>query len=62
MRRNGSITAHSREWPLYEEHVEELWARGSVEPRFRMVAVLSQPSEDRAEKESLDEPVSYSWE
>jgi hypothetical protein len=45
MKRNGSLTAHSREWPLYER-------REVVDGRAVMVLSLS--SEDRVEKEQLD--------
>jgi hypothetical protein len=46
MKWNGSMTAHSREWPLYE--------RCEVRDG-RTVMVLSLSPEDRAKKERLDE-------
>jgi hypothetical protein len=45
MKRNGTLTAHSREWPLYERYEV-------VEGRT--VTILSLSDKDRAEKESLD--------
>jgi hypothetical protein len=45
MRRNGTLTAHSREWPLYER-------RETIDGRTVMVLSLS--PEDRDEKEQLD--------
>lgn len=41
-RRNGFITAHGREWPLYER-----WESEKM--------VLSMSPEDQAEKERLDQ-------
>lgn len=47
-KRNGSITAHGRQWPLYERFEDG-------------VMVLFMRPEDRAEKEQLDEQSLKSW-
>lgn len=43
---NGTTTAHSRTWPLYE--------RMTVQDGVRVMELFMSP-EDRAEKEALDE-------
>lgn len=49
MKRNGSITAHGHEWPLYE-----LWVGG--------VMVLRMSVNDKAEMRRLQRVVEYAWE
>lgn len=48
MKRNGSITAHGREWPLYER-----WERG--------VMMLVMLPADEAEFRRLTQVIRYAW-
>lgn len=48
MKRNGSIIAFNREWPLYE-----LWVGG--------VMVLCMSVNDKAEMRRLQQVVEYAW-
>lgn len=47
-RRNGSVIAHGREWPLYER-----WERG--------VIVLEMSPTDEAEMNRLTKVIQYAW-
>lgn len=48
MKRNGSIIAHGREWPLYEQWEDD-------------VMVLFMRPEDEAEMERLTEVIKFAW-
>lgn len=48
MKRNGSITTHGREWPLYERRDDD-------------VMVLFMRPEDEAEMERLTEVIKFAW-
>lgn len=53
MKRNGTLTTHGREWPLYERMTTETKTIDGV-TRERQVMICELSPEDQAEVEALD--------